>query len=78
MNEKTKYKKGDKIKLINADKNYYNVSIKNQIETADFCTDEHVYLGNNLAWRLEDTELVESIKFTQDKKQFKLLNYEQY
>lgn len=77
MNTK-KYKKGDKVKLVSDDKNYYKVSFYGQTGTVDTCTDAHVYLTNGLAWRIEDIELANKLESNQNKKQFKLLNYEQY
>lgn len=77
MDEKIKYKKGDKVQLINADKNYYNVSKLYDLGVVNFVTSERVYLTNGFGWRVEDVKLIID-KFTQNKKQFKLLNYEQY
>lgn len=77
MDEKIKYKKGDKVQLINADKNYYNVSKLYDLGIVDSATSKHVYLTKGYAWRLEDVKLVID-KFTQNKKQFKLLNYNHY
>ena len=94
MNEKTKFKKGDKVKLINTEyKSFYIESKIGDIGIVRYAENDRVYLSSindrycDKKWKLEDIVLVTEVKpiykaksteFSQNKKQFKLLNYEQY